>query len=164
MPTGQPPQQVVVVQTQQNGLGVAGFVTSLVALLTCGILTPISLILSLVALRKEPRGLAIAGTVISGIQIIIVAMVGITPILALLGFGMASHQINVQNDAFRANRTAIMEEVRAIDGPEDKGDFQRIYAKYGMVTDQEFSEELSEAQKRAGLENYERYPPLGGPK
>lgn len=48
-----------------NGLGIAGFVVSLVGLLaTCGVLCPLGLLLSLFALFRRPRGLAIAGTVI----------------------------------------------------------------------------------------------------
>lgn len=48
-----------------NTLGVAGFVTSLVGFaFTGGLLCPIGLILSLIALRRQPRGFAIAGTVL----------------------------------------------------------------------------------------------------
>ena len=36
-------------------------------ILTCGLTFPIGLILSLFALKREPRGLAIAGTVIGGV-------------------------------------------------------------------------------------------------
>ena len=51
-----------------NGLGVAGFVLSLLGFLgTCGLLSPIGLILSLIALRKQPRGLAIAGVIIGAV-------------------------------------------------------------------------------------------------
>jgi len=51
-----------------NGMGVAGFVVSLVGfVLTCGILCPLGLIFSLVGLARPPRGLAIAGTVIGGL-------------------------------------------------------------------------------------------------
>ena len=50
-----------------NGLGTAGFVVSLVGIPTCGIISPIGLILSLVALRKQPKGLAIAGSIIGGL-------------------------------------------------------------------------------------------------
>lgn len=49
---------------RSNGLGVAGFVLSLVGLISCGILSPIGLVLSFVALFKRPRGLAIAGVII----------------------------------------------------------------------------------------------------
>lgn len=50
-----------------NGLGIAGFVISLVGLCSGGLLSPIGLILSLVALGREPRGLAIAGVVIGAL-------------------------------------------------------------------------------------------------
>jgi hypothetical protein len=50
-----------------NGMGVAGFVVSLVGLVPCGLLCPLGLIFSLIGLGRQPRGLAIAGTVIGGI-------------------------------------------------------------------------------------------------
>ncbi len=49
---------------RSNGLGVAGFVTSLVGLLTCGVLSPFGLMLSVPALVRGPRGFAMAGTVL----------------------------------------------------------------------------------------------------
>jgi hypothetical protein len=48
-----------------NGMGLAGFICSLVAIITCGLLSPVSLIISLLGLSQRPRGLAAAGTVIS---------------------------------------------------------------------------------------------------
>jgi len=66
-----------------NGLGIAGFVVSLAGILTCGVAFPIGFILSLVALRRHPRGLAIAGTVIGGLgtlaAIALVVLVVSTP-------------------------------------------------------------------------------------
>src|SRR5690348_9132833 len=47
-----------------NGLGLAGFITSLVGIVTCGVIAPIGLVLSLFGLMKPPRGFAIAGTII----------------------------------------------------------------------------------------------------
>jgi hypothetical protein len=48
-----------------NTLGLAGFVTSLIGfVVTGGLLCPIGLLLSLIALRRAPRGFAIAGVVI----------------------------------------------------------------------------------------------------
>lgn len=52
---------------ESNGLGIAGFVISLVGLCSGGLLSPIGLIISLVALGKEPKGLAIAGVVIGAL-------------------------------------------------------------------------------------------------
>jgi hypothetical protein len=51
-------------------MGVAGFVISLVGILTCGLLSPIGLIFSLIGLGRQPKGLAIAGTVISGLGLL----------------------------------------------------------------------------------------------
>lgn len=49
---------------ESNGLGLAGFVCSLVGLCSGGLLSPVGLILSLVALGRQPRGFAIAGVVL----------------------------------------------------------------------------------------------------
>jgi hypothetical protein len=55
-PTSPPPES--------NALGLAGFIVSLVGLCAGGVLSPVGLILSLVALGRPPRGFAIAGTVL----------------------------------------------------------------------------------------------------
>ncbi len=51
--------------SDSNGMGIAGFVCSLVGLVACaGVLCPIGLILSAIGMQREPRGLAIAGLII----------------------------------------------------------------------------------------------------
>jgi hypothetical protein len=68
-----------------NGLGVAGFICSLVGVIGCWgffpvyLLTPIGFILSLIAVFKPPRGFAIAGLVIGA-----VGSCGVVPALLLL--------------------------------------------------------------------------------
>lgn len=56
--------QHIFIEQPSNGLGVAGFVLSLVGFLSCGLLSPLALLLSFIALFKPPRGLAIAGFVL----------------------------------------------------------------------------------------------------
>jgi hypothetical protein len=73
-----------------NGLGLAGFVVSLVGLLSLGILCPIGLILSLFALAKRPRGFAVAGVILGllgscGGIIAVVAIVGAVAAAITLG-------------------------------------------------------------------------------
>ncbi|OUO87556.1 hypothetical protein B5F40_13550 [Gordonibacter sp. An230] len=64
-----------------NGLGIGGFVLALIALFVSWvpvlgwIIWILGAILSLVGLRKQPRGLAIAGTIISFIDFILLALV-----------------------------------------------------------------------------------------
>ncbi|HMN95116.1 MAG TPA: hypothetical protein PKC43_02005 [Phycisphaerales bacterium] len=76
-----------------NALGTAGFVVALLGLFTGGVLSPIGMILSLFALGREPRGLAIAGAILGFIGscggIIVFLLFG-GAILALLGLGAAS--------------------------------------------------------------------------
>ena len=67
-----------------NALGIAGFVTSLVAICTGFVLSPLALLLSLIALRRPPRGLAITGTIIGSVGTVILA-VGIAVLSSSLG-------------------------------------------------------------------------------
>lgn len=90
------PAQPPASQEGSNSLGLAGFITSLVgAVLTAGFLCPIGLVLSLAALRRQPRGFAIAGVVIGllgscggclGLLIGVPLLAGGALLLATLGF------------------------------------------------------------------------------
>ncbi|HEY4328640.1 MAG TPA: type II secretion system protein GspG [Phycisphaerae bacterium] len=57
-----------------NGLGVAGFIVSLVAIPTGGILSPIALFLSFIALFRRPRGFAFAGFVLGFLGTVVLAV------------------------------------------------------------------------------------------
>lgn len=75
---------------ETNGLGIAGFVCSLIGLVfTGGLLCPVGLILSLVALGRRPRGFAIAGVIVGllgtcgiGIFVIMAIAVGAAAVVA----------------------------------------------------------------------------------
>lgn len=73
--------QVVVVEKKGNGLGTAGFVLALLALIFCWvpildwILWLLGLIFSIIGVFKPKKGLAIAGLVISLIGIIAIIVV-----------------------------------------------------------------------------------------
>lgn len=61
-----------------NGMGVAGFVVSLVGfVLTCGLLCPIGLIFSLIGLGRQPKGFAIAGTIIGALGSLMLVAVAV---------------------------------------------------------------------------------------
>lgn len=74
----QPTPQVIV--KKSNGLGTAGFIIALIALIFCWvpvldwILWILGVIFSLIGVFKAPRGLAIAGLVISFIGIIVLVV------------------------------------------------------------------------------------------
>lgn len=80
-PQGGMQQTIIVQEKKSNGIGTAGFVLSLIALFTGWIpalgwlLWALGAILSFVGVFKSPRGLAIAGLVISFIGIIILVFV-----------------------------------------------------------------------------------------
>ena len=76
----QPYQQPVYVQQpakQSNGMGITGFVLALLALLLCWvpvlnwILWILGLIFSIIGMFKKPKGLAIAGLIISLLGLIV---------------------------------------------------------------------------------------------
>lgn len=84
--------------TESNPLGLAGFVVSLVGLCSGGVLSPIGLILSIIALGKRPKGFAVWGVVLGAlgscgillaIVLVPVALVGIAAAIGLAGAAAA---------------------------------------------------------------------------
>lgn len=76
----------------ENGLGIAGFICSLLGLISCGLLSPVGLLLSLFAMRREPRGFAIAGLVLGLVAVcgwaIGIVMFGTVIAMALAAVGL----------------------------------------------------------------------------
>ena len=88
--SGNPVHQTIIIREESrksNGLGTAGFVLALLALLGCWIpvlnwiLWLLGFIFSFIGICKSPRGLAIAGLCIS--------LVDLIPLILLLGFAAA---------------------------------------------------------------------------
>jgi len=102
---------------QENTLGLLGFVTSLIGLFFC-MAAPIGLILSLMALRQQPKGFAIAGTIIGGITTLlylaILAVYGAV-IAACIGIGVAA-QPTVQTMATLSDARRVIENAKSPDG------------------------------------------------
>jgi hypothetical protein len=87
-PAAQPPNTTVVVaHPPSNNMGLAGFITSLLGVLSCGVLSPIGLLLSLIGLTKQPRGFAIAGTILGLIGSVFLAVAGVGIVVGLMGLG-----------------------------------------------------------------------------
>ena len=86
------PQQVYYQRPKTNGLGTAGFICALLALILCWapvldwILWVLGFVFSIIGLFKAPRGLAIAGFIISIIGIIILLVL----VAGFLGLAMLS--------------------------------------------------------------------------
>ena len=93
----------------QNGLGIAGFITSLVGILTCGVLAPVGLILSVIALIKPPRGFAIAGTIIGIVGSIWVIFAGFAMVAAALGIRTAAKTVQDYVTAYQSARQAYVQ-------------------------------------------------------
>lgn len=90
-PQSAPSQTTVYVnQAQANDIGVAGFVLSLIGFLTCGCLSPLGLILSVAGLSREPRGLAIAGTVLGGLGSAWIVIIGLLVLLGMVSVPLAA--------------------------------------------------------------------------
>lgn len=97
----------VVVNNDQNGLGTAAFVTSIVALFTGGCLSPLSLVFALVAMSKRPRGMAVAGLCVSCVGIIPMALISIPILAAIATVGEAQKEIEKQQIKDAAIASAV---------------------------------------------------------
>ncbi|MFK7789897.1 MAG: hypothetical protein AB8C95_10460 [Phycisphaeraceae bacterium] len=81
-----------------NGLGIAGFVISLSGMIVCmGLICPLGLLLSLIALTKEPRGFAIAGSIIGLLGSILGTLTALM-VTGVIGSGLfwGSFSMNLQ--------------------------------------------------------------------
>lgn len=73
-------QTIIIRQNESNGIGIAGFIISLIGLFVSWIpffgwlIWFVGLVLSFIGLFKAPRGFAIAGLVISFIGVIILVL------------------------------------------------------------------------------------------
>ncbi len=103
---------------QSNQLGLAGFIVSLVGFVACaGILCPIGLVMSAIALRREPKGFAMAGVIIGlvgsfGMIVFFLVLGGLGIVLAAVGIGAAIHGGEALLDATRI-ADAINTQMRA---------------------------------------------------
>lgn len=90
-----------------NTPGLVGFILSLLGLVSCGLLAPIGLIVSLFGLGKEPKGFAIAGVVLGAVGscggilswiLFLPVMLGVLAAIGMGGvfFAMAGGQIEAQ--------------------------------------------------------------------
>lgn len=77
---GQPMHQEPA-KRNENGLGLTGFIISLVGIFLCGIPSIIGLIVSAFGLKKEPKGFAVAGL-----------LLGLLGVIELLGVGFLAYQ------------------------------------------------------------------------
>jgi len=77
---------------ETNTPGLIGFILSLCGLL-CGVMFPIGFVVSLFGLRQQPKGFAIAGTIIGAVGTLLILMVLLiygAMIATCIGFGAAA--------------------------------------------------------------------------
>jgi hypothetical protein len=104
------PPHVAIAPRPVNGLGIAGFIVSLVGFFTGCILCPVGLLLSFIALFKRPRGFAVAGFILGMIGTVIPVLV--VGFFGLMIFGAISagkpgvqsffSVVNAQQDVIKA--------------------------------------------------------------
>ncbi len=80
-------------KNNSNTMGLIGFIISIVSLVGCGgLLSPISLIFSIIGLGKQPKGFAIAGLVLSLIGlagfVVLFFVIGLGVVMSLMGLGI----------------------------------------------------------------------------
>ncbi|HHK42428.1 MAG TPA: hypothetical protein ENJ50_08425, partial [Planctomycetaceae bacterium] len=148
-----PTTNVVVQPAPTNGLGIAGFIISLLGFLSCGLLSPIGFLLSLVGLTKQPRGFAIAGAIIGAIGTLGLFLFGFAMIAALLGLSSAARQIQqeVQKELEQERMQQEFERQKA----EMEAEFQRQAAQGDdrQSNDTDTSDQDSSSKERGGGAN-----------
>src|SRR4051794_39566029 len=105
----QTPVNYTVIQPPTNGLGLAGFITSLVGLVTCGVISPVGLILSLIGLMKSPRGFAVAGTILGLIGSAWALIAGVGIVMGIMGIGAAAKQVADYVNAHQSAHQAYLQ-------------------------------------------------------
>lgn len=142
MPTNHPPQY----QNQSNGLGIAGFIVSLIGVIgSCGLLCPIGLVMSIIALKREPKGFAIAGLILGIIgslwvivAAILVGLFGFAFVLAAIGAGAAMPTLMA--NAEMARLTPMVEQYRV-----DNGSLPTALSQLPGVTIDQYTDEWGNA-------------------
>lgn len=106
-------------QELDNKMGFAGFICSIFAFFTCGLLSPVSLIISGMALRKKPKGFAIAGLVISTISLLMaIVMIPMMIAIAVPSF-LRAREIS--------RRNACLENLSKLDGAKQQWAIETNY-------------------------------------
>jgi hypothetical protein len=125
-PQGNAPQNA---PTGSNGLGIAGFIISLVAICTGFLLSPIALLLSVIALFKRPKGFAVAGTIIGGLGSLVLVVTAVF----LISFG--SQMLALGMKGFKAWQTLQQGDARVQQARQDEGELPSTEAGTELVED-----------------------------
>ncbi|MDX2148415.1 MAG: hypothetical protein SFZ23_12925 [Planctomycetota bacterium] len=97
---------------ERNTLGLAGFITSLVALVfSLGLLSPVAMIISFFGLFKKPRGFALAGFVlglVGSIGLLLLMLLGVFAII-LGGLGIAAVAPHIERTVEQHQLAALVQ-------------------------------------------------------
>jgi hypothetical protein len=127
---------------RHNTLGIAGFAFSLLGVLTCGLLGPVGLLLSLLALVKRPRGLATAGVVIGLLATVWLGLMGAVVVAGMRGLEPVVERFTGEFEQMQATIDAVSQASHDVarhrqqhgDWPDDKagqGIASRYHDAYG---------------------------------
>lgn len=92
----QPTPVYINVEPQENVLGTVGFVAALLSLFTCGLIAPIAFLMCFIAVFFPPRGLAIAGLIISSVFSLWFWLFGLAMVLTIIGAGTAVQEASAK--------------------------------------------------------------------
>lgn len=95
-------QTIVIREQPSNPLGVAAFVLALVSFVSLGFLAPLALILSIVAMTKKPKDMAVAGLVLSLVGCFLALVTAVVFGVPMLAFAYALANVDKSNDNFKA--------------------------------------------------------------
>lgn len=84
------------VAVEKNTIGLIGLVVSVLGIITCGLLSPLGLVISLVALVKPPRALAIAGVVLGAIGTVVFFWFGVAAMLNVFDLSNVREGVEVE--------------------------------------------------------------------
>ncbi|HQY88157.1 MAG TPA: DUF4190 domain-containing protein, partial [Tepidisphaeraceae bacterium] len=153
-----PPQHVPYGQTNvyitpqpTNGLGIAGFITSLVGLVSCGILSPIGFLLSLFGMFKRPRGFAIAGVVLGALGSFFMVFFGLAIVAGLVGLGAAGKAIG---EEFTTMSNAVQASAMIEDSKKENGFLPSDKDGTALISGKQDAWQNSFRYKKTGTETY----------
>lgn len=127
---------------ESNTLGLAGFIVSLVGWVTCGLLCPVGTLLCLFAMKRRPRGFAVAGLIVGGIgSALLLLFVLAFFVLPLVGLTLPAVE------HARQTGNILMAEVMIEDIYDDTG---------ALPSDDQMAQELSQRGRTSDDIRYEK--------
>jgi hypothetical protein len=111
-------RQVVIIQQDSNGLGLAGLIFSCIGWVTCGLLCIPGALLSFLGMfSKGPKGTAIAGLIVGFPGVIFFVLVGGTMLAGMIGFGAVATTAVATSGTTAARTTPVVQPAAVEESP-----------------------------------------------